>query len=246
MKHYLVTQWNCDMYDIDWLQRRQKVFEKFCLPGVEAQENQDFEWLMVSDSRTPDKFKNVLESYPATVIYPDFENYVWDDHAPPCNDLSSLMKRSTQLEYISQHLIDHIGTLDTDYVITSRCDNDDALAFDHISRIQWYAKYLRRNDREFWLSFVRGLQWKDDIVYSHNSRNNPFLSFVENPEDLKTCYQVCHTLASETPYMVHVVRSGEPTWLQVVHGENLLNRVKRKGQGGHPASTIRDRFTYNE
>lgn len=245
MKHLLITQWNCDIFDIDWLQRRQKVFEKFCLPGVEAQKNQDFEWLMVSDSRTPDKFKNVLESYPATVIYPDFENHVWDDHAPPCDDLSAIMKRSTQLEYISNFLIDHIGTLDTDYVITSRCDNDDVLAFDHIDRIQTHAKDFRRLDDEFWFSLIRGMQWSHGYVYPHNSLNNAFLSFVEHPENLKTCYQVCHTLASKTDYPVHGVRSGSPTWLQVVHDENLLNKVKRQ-RGKAPDSTIRDRFTFND
>ena len=65
MKHYLVTRWNVDLFDLGWLQRRQKIFEKFTLPSVEGQHNQNFEWLFISDSRTPDKFKNVLERYPA-------------------------------------------------------------------------------------------------------------------------------------------------------------------------------------
>lgn len=243
MKHYLITQWNCDMYDIDWLQRRQKIFEKFCLPSVESQQCTDFEWLMVSDARTPDNFKNVLDSYPATVIYHDFENYVWDDHAPPCDDLSPIMKRSTQLEYIQQILVDHIGELDTDYVITSRCDNDDALAVDHIARVQQGAAHFREQDSEFWFSLVRGMKWCDGKVYPHNSLNNPFISFVEDPGGLHTCYQVCHTLASRTNFPVIGVREGSPTWLQVIHDENLLNKLMRV-RGKADESTIRNRFKF--
>jgi len=245
MRHFLVTQWNCDQYDLAWLKRRQKVFERFCLPSVKSQSCKDFEWLLVSDSRTPDEFKKVLDSYPATVIYYDFEHYDWDEHAPPCNDLSPIMKRSTQLEYIKPVLVDHIGTEDTDYVITSRCDNDDVLAIDHIERIQRFSHDQWRFSRKdkFWVSFVRGMKWCHGKVYPFNSNNNPFISFVENPEDLQTCYQVCHTLALKTDYPFYGVREGSPTWLQVIHDENLLNKLMRY-RGEAPDSTIRDRFIF--
>ncbi|MHA2374453.1 MAG: glycosyltransferase, partial [Candidatus Thorarchaeota archaeon] len=137
MKHYLVTQWNCDLYDLDWLKRRQVVFERFCLPSVESQTTKDFEWVLVSDSRTPDEFKNVLDSYPATVIYHDFENYEWK--APDVSKLSEIMQLSTRLEYIQDIVADFIGEQDTDYIITSRCDNDDSISLDHIERTQYHA-----------------------------------------------------------------------------------------------------------
>ncbi|MFX1384904.1 MAG: DegT/DnrJ/EryC1/StrS family aminotransferase [Promethearchaeota archaeon] len=51
MKHYLVTCWNVDLYDLGWLQRRQKVFERFTLPSVEGQKNKNFEWLLITGYR---------------------------------------------------------------------------------------------------------------------------------------------------------------------------------------------------
>lgn len=248
VKHYLITQWNCDIYDLDWLNNRRKIFEKFCLPSVESQKNTDFEWILVSDSRTPDKFKSILEAYPATVIYPDFENYDWEEHAPPCNDLSSIMKRSTQLEYIKQILVNHLSIpLDTDYVITSRCDNDDCIAVDHISRIQriFYTQFSRPKDERFWLSLVRGMKWCNRKVYPFNSASNPFISFVEIPKNLETCYQVCHTLARNTKYPFYSIRQGSPTWLQVIHGDNLLNKLMRY-RGEASDWEIRDRFIFND
>src|SRR5258706_10927888 len=76
-KHYLVTQWNIDMYDLVWLEKRQALFEKYTLPSVMGQRNKDFEWLLISDARTPDKFKNVMDKYPARTIYKNWENYQW-------------------------------------------------------------------------------------------------------------------------------------------------------------------------
>lgn len=245
MRHYLVTQWNCDMYDLDWLLKRQKVFEKFCLPSVMAQTNNNFEWVLVSDSRTPSSFKKVLDSYPATVIYHDFENYEWKD-APPCDDLSSTMRRSTRLEYIKSIVAGYIGVQDTDYIITSRCDNDDALSKDHIEQVQAYAKIQWKADpnSDFWLSLVRGYKWNNGKVYPINSNSNPFLSFVEAPTNLQTCYQVCHTLASSSGYKMVCIRKCKPTWMQVIHEDNLLNKLKRF-KGETPDDEVRARFKFN-
>lgn len=248
MKHYVVTQWNCDLYDLGWLQRRQKVFEKFCLPSVESQSNKDFEWLIVSDSRTPDKFKNVLDAYPATVIYPDFENYDWTANGAESNSRHTTdMTRAIRLEHIKGVLVDHIGVQDTDYVITSRLDNDDAIAIDHVARIQRAAhsyRTLNPEQERYWVSLVRGRKWNNGKVYPHNSTRNPFISYVEPPDDLQTTYQVCHTEAGKTGDPIYAERSGEPTWLQVIHGETLLNRLKRF-KGEEDDTVIRDRFVCN-
>jgi len=249
MKHYLITEWNVDMIDMEWLTARQKLFEKITLPSVRAQTNKDFEWILVSDSRTPDEFKAVLDSYPATVFYFNFENHDWESpvfmgSGTQTQAKKTIMQRSIDLEYISKPLRDYIGTLDTDYVITSRLDNDDGISIDHIDRIQQAAKQNWSGDR-FWLNLVRGLKYNHGDVFPVNSPHSPFISFVEPPHGLLTTYQVCHTEAKKTEYPVVQVRKGLPTWLQVVHGGNLLNRMKRfKGRASF--STVAERFKIND
>ncbi len=242
MKHYLITEWNVDMLDLDWLRERQAFFEKFTLPSVQAQTNKDFTWVLVSDSRTPDEFKEVLDGYPAEVFYFDFENYDWQ--APQYEGgAGTIMQRSIDLEMIDRPLIEYIGLQDTDYVITSRLDNDDAIANDHIERVQTEAA-KRWNGKRFWLDFVRGLKYSHGFVYPVNSPHSAFISFVEPPTNLRTTYQTCHTIAQETEFPVHGVRKGEPSWLQHIHGGNIMNRLKRVA-GKAPFRTVADRFTLN-
>lgn len=243
MKHYLITEWNVDMLDLDWLHARQKLFERFTLPSVESQINKDFTWILVSDTRTPDSFKKVLEGYPAEVLYFNFEDYDWGDLSADIDH--EVMKRSVDLELIDRPLIDYIGTPDTDYIITSRLDNDDAISIDHIDKIQTSSKKLWKGT-PFWLNLTRGYKYCDGNVYPVTSPHSPFISFVEPPVNIKTTYQTCHTLAQETEYPVEMIRKGHnPTWLQVIHGANLLNKLMRL-RGEAPYSTISDRFKIND
>lgn len=241
MKHYLITEWNVDMLDMEWLTARQKLFEKITLPSVMSQTNKNFEWILVSDARTPDEFKVVLDSYPATVFYFDFEGFDWE--SPEFNGSGTkgdIMQRSIDLEYIAKPLREFIGEQKTDYVITSRLDNDDGISIDHTDKIQRFAKQYWDGSR-FWLNLVRGLKYCDGFVYPVNSAASPFISFVEPPEGLLTTYQVCHTEAKASKYSIHQVREGKGTWLQVIHGDNLLNKLMRK-KGKAPFFTVVDRF----
>lgn len=244
LKHYLVTEWNVDMIDMDWLRARQILFEKFTLPSVMSQTNKDFTWILVSDSRTPDEFKKVLDGYPAEVLYFDFENYEWP---MPYHEKNEKMKRSVELELIDSPLRDYInkdGVSDATFIITSRLDNDDAISVDHIEKTQREAQALWTGEK-FWLNLVRGYKWCDGYSYPVNSPRSAFISFVEKPSrELKTTYQTCHTLALASPYPVECVRSGRGTWLQVIHGKNLLNRLMRQ-KGKAPFDTISEWFKIN-
>ena len=240
MKHYLITQWNCDLYDLGWLQRRRKVFERFTLPSVQAQSNKNFEWIFVSDSRTPDEFKQVLNSYGASVIYHDFENHNWKI---PRKENETPIEKFTRLETIGDIVATYIGKQDTDYVITSRLDNDDCLSYDYISKTQAFSKDIWDGNK-FWLSLVRGYKWADDKVYPHNTKWSSFLSFIEDPENLETAYQCVHKLAGESGYPVNIIHKGvSPSWLEVIHGENQLNRRKR-GRGERDAAEVQERFNF--
>lgn len=233
MKHYLVTLWNVDLYDLGWLQRRQRLFEKYTLPSVKGQNSKDFEWLLISDVRTPDKFKNVLDRYPARTVYYDWENYKWtslkgiDDDSP--------MGLAVRVETIGDVIAGAIGEQDVP-VITSRLDNDDMISKEHIRRTRLYAEKLwAKRGPKFWITMVRGSRLSNGKMYPVNSKCSSFTSFVEDGKNLKTAYQCVHTLANRTEYPLEIIREGEPTWCEVIHGENVMNRLKRY-RGEHPAT----------
>lgn len=78
-KHFIFTRFNEGWLDNDrltqsgkpvntdvWLKERCKLFEKFCLPSMMYQSNQNFTWLILFDKRTPedillkyDKIENI-------------------------------------------------------------------------------------------------------------------------------------------------------------------------------------------
>ena len=244
MKHCLITPWNVDMFDIEWLTARQKLFEKFTLPSVLSQTNKDFEWVLVSDSRTPDSFKTILDAYPATVLYEDFEGYL---PVPKKGVLrpKNRFHRALQLEVaVAKPLKEYLETKDADYIITTRLDNDDAISTNHIDKIQHYVRYTWRG-KPFWINLVRGYKWCSGNVYPIGALQNPFISFVEPQGNLLTAYQCCHQMAPQSGFPVIQVREGEPTWMQVIHGANLMNKLMRY-RGEMEFSNVSDKFKIKE
>jgi hypothetical protein len=238
MKHYLITPWNVDMVDLEWLKARQILFEKFTLPSVLSQTNKNFEWIIVSDHRTPDSFRKVLDSYPATVLYADF-------------DLTNIKlaqtshRRGVRLEEsIAAPLREYLKDVDTDYIITSRLDNDDAISVDHVDKVQRFARERKCDGMPFWLNMQRGYKWCSGNVYPIGALQNPFISMVEEQGELLTAYRCSHKVVHKHARMEQV-REGHPTWMQVIHGANLLNKLMRY-RGEMPFSNVRDIFKIKE
>jgi hypothetical protein len=245
MKHYLVTPWNMDMLDVEWMTERHTLFEEVCLPSVMSQKNKDFEWLLIADERTPKSFKKRLEAYPATILYSKFDCDSVFASIPKESRVklldSPLLQRAIGLECSTAvPLRKYIGKQDTDYIITSRLDSDDAISIDHIDKIQKHAK-LQYNGKRFWLNLVRGLKLCRGNVYPINAQANPFISFVEPPHKVRTAYCVSHGQAPKSEYPLSQVREGTPTWLQNIHGGNLVNKLMRH-HGKKPFSTVSKYF----
>ena len=225
------------MIDLEWLTARQKLFEKFCLPSVLSQTNKNFEWVLIADTRTPDSFRQVLNSYPATVIYWEFDF-----------DFSSLRtkhKQAIRMEELSAYPVrDYLKGVETDWIITSRLDNDDAISVDHIDKIQTCARRLQPRGMPFWLNLQRGYKWCSGNVYPIGALQNPFISMVEKQGELLTAYIGSHKVAHKHA-RIEQIREGHPTWMQVIHGGNLLNKLMRY-RGEMPFSNVRNIFKIKE
>jgi len=234
MKHYLITPWNVSNNDLAWLEQRVELFEQFCLPTVQAQTFKEFEWLIVADCGTPSYIKTKLEAYPATILYYQFEPIKLNQGR------RNRHRRARGLEVsIAQPVREYLKPVITDKIITSRLDSDDAISIDHLAKIN-RAAHNTHNQR-YWINLVRGLKYNRGNVYPKNSLTSPFISFVEPQGELLTAYQCSHGAAGNTPYKIIQIREGKPTWLQVIHGGNLVNKQMRF-RGEAPFSTVSSRF----
>lgn len=109
--------------DPQWLEDRFELFDRYCFPSVMGQTCQNFVWFVFFDSQTPEPFMSRVAQY--TQRYPRFVPIFVDRFSAEVF-VTALGER---------------GFLERDYIVTSRVDNDDALAKDYIHRVQrWVTK----------------------------------------------------------------------------------------------------------
>ncbi len=220
--HLLLTRFNMRIRDKGkigcdptWLENRFNLFDDFCYPTVYAQSNQNFKWLVFFDIDTPDLFKDKIQDYSQwknfIPIYSDLE---WSLYTESEFENDSLIKLKNYIKpYIDK---------DSEYLITTRIDNDDAVEKDYVQRIQ---KLFREQECEV-LCFLWGYRLYGENLYLIFSVTNHFTSLVEkyNLDNFKTVYVKSHTVL----YKVASVKKifARPSWLEVVHGKNLSNRMR--------------------
>jgi Putative rhamnosyl transferase len=224
--HLLLTRFNTAMgyapsskrLEADWLTHRLALFEQYCLPSVSGQQDVDFHWLVFFDAATPAWFRAKI-SASAPLVRPIYVE-------GPASD-----------EILRRFVIE-TGLVSSPYLITTRLDNDDAIAKDHLRLVQ---DAFCGQAREF-ITFPSGLQLFRDHLYQVNWPSNPFLSLIEAVEDeqsITTVFCIAHDHLHEAS-CVKQVRSS-PQWLQVLHSENLGNELR----GGWPMRSSRSDPGFN-
>jgi len=181
-----------------WFDKRCDLFEKYTLPSIEAQTNQDFYWILIANPDFPGMDKDRLESYAADVLWVDWE---WDEGF---DTLGNKLK--------AHFLMD-------EWIITSRVDNDDMLSKHFIEGCQ-----VTATENVQWLSFPYGYILKKDAAYLRKYPSSPFVSFVERGDSPITVYHTSHIYAGKKYPLVEI--SDDPGWVQIDHGDNVKNSVK--------------------
>ena len=127
--HYLVTRFNVPFTGAapeffsgktlspEWMTHRIRLFSDYCVPSVAGQSNMDFTWLIYLDPETDrTDIIRVRAAIPANV--------------------------RVELRYVSDYTLmledlrAYCRACGTEYVITSRLDNDDAIGREFIERVQ--------------------------------------------------------------------------------------------------------------
>lgn len=227
-QHFIITRFNVKVdfgsttgLDPDWLEHRFDLFERFCYPSVRSQSNQNFKWLVYFDAETPEPFKSKILSYAS-----------WQNFIPVflSEKFTDEVNRSIILRYLDSQ---------PDFLITTRLDNDDAICRSFTGMIQ---SHFARQEMQF-ITLPNGYVWQDGRLYAFQYLSNPFLSLVERihtgtSDEFKTVLCGSHTQVTKIGTLKQI--RAEPSWLQVIHGKNVANRVRGIRQ---PLAKLTGKFT---
>jgi len=214
INHLIYTRFNVQ-YELteskgiqpEWLDERLNLFERYCLPSIQNQTCQNFVWILMGDVRTSEEFKKRIENYKS--IVPQIRTY-WVEYQ---NDAYHSFYKQLGREFAKEK----------DVLISTRLDNDDALAFDYIERVQTIAK----DGVTGIVSFPIGRQTftKDNKSYKISYNQNHFTSRIETSE-YETIMVFDHT---QIPLnSLHIINTAEPMWEEIVHGNNIANSYQPK------------------
>lgn len=202
----------------DWLARRFALFEDICLPSVAAQSSHSFHWIIYFDEHTPDAFRERIEKLRQTVPFIPYFTGLFPSEGWVRSVEEVVPARSALL-------------------LSTRLDNDDALAQDYVARVQAEAARYA-GPLPISLNFQNGFLRTDDALYSiRHSRNAFFSRLCRWGPGMEVASGIQHMDLGRHGPVVQV--DGAGAWLQVVHGQNVSNKVR----GWRiPPSTGRGRF----
>jgi hypothetical protein len=204
--HYLITRFNVHeaaWKQVDkhrqpicndaWMEHRFVLFEKYCLPSVRAQIRGFFKWVILVDRNTAPEYLDRLNREDVSII-----------------QVGNAWQRNLQ-QYLNEDC-------DTRWMITTRLDNDDAIAPFMIQVVQ---DSFDRQEFTF-IDFPKGYRQQGGRLYTHNEPCNPFLSLISRIGDKpRTVYSVEHGIRVAQKYHV-ILGSMTPAWIQVLHARNKV------------------------
>lgn len=209
--------------EVGWLEERFELFETVCLPSVAQQTNQNFTWIIYFDTDTPVQFRKRIAQLQEKFAF----NAYFTELFPASGWSTSL------IELVAPK---------TDYVLTTRLDNDDALTVDFVDRLH---TAVAQNDSVIGAyNFTSGFVVANDRLYCLSHPRNAFFSWLDrNGETIKTAPSIQHMQLHKHGH-IHQI-SGEGTWIQMVHTRNVSNKIRGwranpQTVGGNFPKEIRD------
>ncbi len=211
-KHYLHTGFNVPVYSNripveEWIDYRLPVFEDITLPSIKNQTCKNFEWIVFFGNQTSQKLREKIQKWEeeeimTAVFLPEKRAYI-----PYFNSL-----KSKPFEYL----------------LSSRCDNDDALAFNFIQTVQDNFEEVE----EMAIDILYGCKWlyNSQRFRTETTHGNPFISIIEKNDgrDFKPARTRKHTFIHEELKKVKIVANTSLAWLRGIHQQNVVSSFQKK------------------
>ena len=187
----------------EYLQKRFDIFENYCLPTVKNQTNKNFSWLVLLSNKTPDLYKVKMSNYQKECpeLYPCYiDLHDFDSSKKPYPNFLiqkveseyEIMRKSFPdyvpdeyeeiqrfcLPLFMDSIIKELTPSATEYVLTSRLDNDDGINCHFIEDIQ---SRFKRVEDECVLNYLYGYQYEpsSDILKKWYYTNNHFITSIQ-------------------------------------------------------------------
>lgn len=219
LQHFVLTRFNLQLWhkdkagdkvrSIEWLEHRFNLFEKYCLPSIKNQTCQDFEWIVLFDSSTPEKYKSRIAGY-----------------QKECLQFNPVFVEPENGRYFAEIFRrEIIKRLKADRVVSTYLDNDDALNVKFVEDIQRRA--LEMNIGTF-INYNDGYQYysEDGYLMRIHYPTNHFVSVLENgnPATIKGIFGYGGHSRIRIIKGVRIEHiKNLPMWCEVVHGKNMIN-----------------------
>jgi hypothetical protein len=224
-RHFIITRFNLrtDVFSTTregghtltdpWYSHRFELFQDICCRSVMNQKNKSFKWLVCFDTTTPEKWLPVVKKIEMDI--PMFRTIFCDGW----ND---------QVNVVRSFIAD---TLDasTTHIITTLLDNDDAISDSFTEEIGNAFKNPREKTIVDCINgYMFEIEPRKVLRKATNIRYGSFLSIIEPSSDYVTIlsgrlYDWRDRKLSE------IVIKDKYLWLQVVHANNVSNRMHRDG-----------------
>ena len=219
IQHFILTRFNLFLWNKDkegqpvrtiaWLEHRFALFEKYCLPSIENQTCKDFEWIVLFDNTTPDRFKEKIKEFQIL-----------------CPQLIPVFVEPKDGRFFAEIFRrEVVNRLTANRLISTYLDNDDALNVRFVEDIQ--KRVLTLKDGTF-VYYTLGYQFYTDQKYLlqvHYPRNH-FVSVVEDgtPEKIRTIYGYgSHFYIDKLKGAIIEKIESSPMWCEVIHDRNMGN-----------------------
>lgn len=219
IQHFILTRFNLLLWNKDkegnkvrtkgWLEHRFTLFEQYCLPSIKNQTCQNFDWIVLFDSTTPEEFRKKIEEYQKE----------WTQLIPV------YVEPQNGCYFADIFRTEVVKRLNAQRVITTYLDNDDALSIHFVKDLQKRAETLGNGT---FINYVDGYQYYTGhkyVMQIHYPRNH-FMSVVEegNPAMLKTIYGYgSHYYIEKIPGVKIENIKNQPMWCEVIHEKNMGN-----------------------
>jgi len=206
-KHIILTRFNFGLYSPEkywnyyknsdpesWMEKRLDLFETYCIPSIKNQNNKNFDWIVLFDIKTPEKYKERIRNY-HEVCEPIF------------SDMEGLAVKAKD------------KAKSVEMIITTRVDNDDEILPDFIKIIQENRNQC--SEFPFFINLDNGFlkNVKTNKIGEFNGKSNMFVSVIEKTINSKTIYEYGnHTQLKKFGKIISI--KNERLWIWNIHGSN--------------------------
>lgn len=219
LQHFILTRFNILLWWQDkegkkvrtrnWLEHRFSLFEKYCLPSIKNQTCQNFEWIVLFDSMSPDTFKERIASY-----------------QKECPQMIPVFVKPEQGRYFAEifrRVI--VKRLKAERVLTTYLDNDDALNVRFVEDLQHRASLMNNGVFIYYSDGYQYYEGGNYLMKIHYPKNH-FVSVVEkgDPTTLKGIFGYGGHYHIDEIEGVKIERiENQRMWCEVVHAKNMIN-----------------------